>query len=95
VDRYLDGMDPGSLLADIGLADPDIAGNAGANPVPVRLRQPDLSKPAVQDLLKATFEILDPGAEPWSERHAKQAADPAGATTHSDAPGTRTPADSP
>jgi hypothetical protein len=69
--------------------------NAGANPVPVRLRQADLSKPAVQDLLKATFEILDPGVEPWSERHAKQAADPAGVTTHSDAAGARTPADSP
>jgi hypothetical protein len=43
--------------------------NAGANSVSIRLRQADLDKPVVQDLLRATFEILDPGAEPWSERH--------------------------
>jgi len=42
--------------------------NAGANPVPVRLRQEDLGKPVVQELLRATFEILDAGAIPWSER---------------------------
>lgn len=34
--------------------------NAGANPVPLRLRQADLGKPVVQELLRATFEILDP-----------------------------------
>jgi hypothetical protein len=44
--------------------------NAGANPVSIRLRQADLDKPSVQDLLQATFEILGPGATPWSERHA-------------------------
>jgi hypothetical protein len=33
--------------------------NAGANPVAIRLRQADLDKPVVQDLLRATFEILD------------------------------------
>ena len=33
--------------------------NAGANPVPIRLRQADLAKPVVQELLRATFEILD------------------------------------
>lgn len=38
--------------------------NAGANPVPVRLRQADLSKPVVQELLRATFEILDTGGPP-------------------------------
>jgi hypothetical protein len=43
--------------------------NAGANSVSIRLREADLDKPVVQDLLRATFEILDPGAEPWSERH--------------------------
>lgn len=43
--------------------------NAGANPVSVRLRTGDLTKPAVQDLLRATFEILDQAALPWSERH--------------------------
>jgi hypothetical protein len=44
--------------------------NAGANPVSIRLRQTDLDKPSVQDLLRATFGILGPGATPWSERHA-------------------------
>jgi hypothetical protein len=43
--------------------------SAGANSVSIRLREADLDKPVVQDLLRATFEILDPGAEPWSERH--------------------------
>ena len=42
--------------------------NAGANPVAIRLRRPDLDKPVVQDLLRATFQILDQGATPWSER---------------------------
>jgi hypothetical protein len=42
--------------------------NAGANPVPIRLRKADLGKPVVQELLRATFEILAPGATPWSER---------------------------
>jgi hypothetical protein len=50
--------------------------NAGANPVPVRLRQADLAKPVVQELLRATFEILDSGAIPWSERHAQPATAP-------------------
>jgi hypothetical protein len=44
--------------------------NAGANPVSIRLRQTDLDKPSVQDLLQATFEILGPGATPWSELQA-------------------------
>ena len=47
--------------------------NAGANPVPVRLRTPDIPKPVVQDLLRATFQILDSGAMPWSEKHAPPA----------------------
>jgi hypothetical protein len=51
--------------------------NAGANPVPLRLRQPDLAKPVVQELLKATFAILDSAAVPWSERQAQPTA-PAG-----------------
>jgi hypothetical protein len=49
--------------------------NAGANPVAVRLRQADLDKSVVQDLLRASFEILSPGAEPWSERQAEPAAE--------------------
>ena len=51
-----------------------LAYNAGANPVPIRLRQEDLARPVVQDLLRATFEILDPGAIPWSERHPEATA---------------------
>ncbi|MDI2125087.1 hypothetical protein [Yinghuangia seranimata] len=43
--------------------------NAGANPVSLRLREPDLGKPAVQRLLRASFEILSGGA-PWSERQS-------------------------
>jgi hypothetical protein len=42
--------------------------NAGANPVPIRLRQEDLARPVVQDLLRATFGILGPDAIPWSQR---------------------------
>jgi hypothetical protein len=49
--------------------------NAGANPVAIRLRQADLDKPVVQDLLRATFEILDQGAIPWSERHPQPPAE--------------------
>jgi hypothetical protein len=45
--------------------------NAGANPVPIRLQKADLTKPVVQELLRATFEILAPGATPWSERRAQ------------------------
>jgi hypothetical protein len=54
--------------------------NACANPVSIRLRQADLDKPAVQDLLRATFEILGPVAAPWSERQAEQPADSRAAT---------------
>jgi hypothetical protein len=42
--------------------------NAGANPISVRLRRADLDKPQVQELLRASFEILEPGASPFSER---------------------------
>jgi hypothetical protein len=42
--------------------------NAGANPVSVRLRRADLAKEPVQDLLRASFEILETGASPFSER---------------------------
>jgi hypothetical protein len=49
--------------------------NAGANLVAIRLRQADLDKPVVQDLLRATFEILDQGAIPWSERHTQPPAE--------------------
>jgi hypothetical protein len=60
--------------------------NAGANPIPIRLRQADLTKPVVQELLRATFEILDTGATPWSERHTQPPLDAASPpTTPSDA----------
>jgi hypothetical protein len=42
--------------------------NAGANPISVRLTISDLEKSAVQDLLRASFEVLDVGTTPWSER---------------------------
>jgi hypothetical protein len=51
--------------------------NAGANPVPVRLRQADLARPVIQELLRATFAILHAAAVPWSERQAQPFA-PAG-----------------
>jgi hypothetical protein len=43
--------------------------NAGANPVAIRLRRADIQKPAVQTLLRASFEVLEDGAAPWSERN--------------------------
>src|SRR5262249_40167758 len=42
--------------------------NAGANPIGVRLTSSDLDKAGVQELLRASFDILDVGATPWSER---------------------------
>jgi hypothetical protein len=36
--------------------------NAGSNPISVRLRRPDLERQQVQDLLRASFEILADGA---------------------------------
>jgi hypothetical protein len=50
--------------------------NAGANPVALRLRRADLGKQQVQELLRASFEILEVGASPYSERHgAKSSSD--------------------
>jgi hypothetical protein len=43
--------------------------NAGANPIALRLRRDDLGRSAVHELLRASFEILDVGAIPFSERH--------------------------
>lgn len=42
--------------------------NAGANPITVRLTASDLEAAPVQALLRASFEILEKGAEPWSEQ---------------------------
>jgi hypothetical protein len=47
--------------------------NAGANPVPVRLRKAELARPRHPGPAGATFEILARGALPWSERQAKPA----------------------
>jgi hypothetical protein len=49
--------------------------NAGANPVPIRLRTAAIAKPVVQELLRATFQIPGSGAAPWSGRHAQPEAD--------------------
>lgn len=43
--------------------------NAGANPVAVRLQMSDLQVPEVQDLLRATYEAVKPGAANWSDGH--------------------------
>ncbi len=44
--------------------------NAGANPVSIRLRLADLTKPAVEQLMKATYETIStPSPEPWSVAH--------------------------
>jgi hypothetical protein len=43
--------------------------NAGANPISLRLKKADLDRREVQDLLKASWEIIGDGATPWSERH--------------------------
>lgn len=50
--------------------------NAGSNPVTIRLRRPDLQQPVVQELLRASFEILEPAARPWSERQTVTPPDP-------------------
>lgn len=42
--------------------------NAKANPVVIRLRLADLERPVVHELLRASYEILSDGAQPWSER---------------------------
>jgi hypothetical protein len=57
--------------------------NAKANPVVVRLRPQDLERPAVQELLRASYDILAEGAQPWSERSAVA---PAEATATAPAP---------
>jgi hypothetical protein len=46
--------------------------NAGANPISVRLRLADLEKQEVQELLRASFEILELGTNPFSERRAAE-----------------------
>lgn len=42
--------------------------NAGSNPIGVRLTIKDLERPEVQELLRASYQALSPGAEPYSER---------------------------
>lgn len=44
--------------------------NAGANPITVRLTSSDLKEAAVQDLLRASYDILNKGAQPWSEQES-------------------------
>ncbi len=58
---------------------------AGANPIAIRLQRAYLDKPVVQELLRATFEILAPGATPWSERQAESPVDATGPVTNTTA----------
>jgi hypothetical protein len=44
--------------------------NAKANPVSLRLRRPDLARPVIQELLRASFAILREPGQPWSEHVA-------------------------
>jgi hypothetical protein len=55
--------------------------NAGSNPISMRLRRSDLNKQVVQELLRASFEILEPGMASWSERHSSPL-EVHGAATH-------------
>ncbi len=55
--------------------------NAGANIIGVRLTSDDLTKPVVQELLRASHAALADGATAWSERIA--GALPAAVTTSS------------
>lgn len=59
--------------------------NAGANPVSIRLTRADLTKAEVQELLRASFEILEVGAVPWSQRSAA-ASEPATADAGGEGP---------
>jgi hypothetical protein len=49
--------------------------NAKANPVSLRLRRADLELPVVQQVLRASYEILQAGVQPWSQRDAATATD--------------------
>lgn len=50
--------------------------NAGANPITVRLAAADIARPEVQNLLRASFEILTKGSGPWSEKESSPNLDP-------------------
>jgi hypothetical protein len=52
--------------------------NGGANPIALRLRRSDLAKTQVQELLAASFEILEAGAAPFSARSAQPTSSPTG-----------------
>lgn len=54
--------------------------NAGANPMSIRLRRKDLQNEAVQELLRASYGALNPGATKWSESNLLESPimDPAG-----------------
>jgi uncharacterized protein (DUF736 family) len=53
--------------------------NAGSNPISVRLKRPDLANPVMQELLRASYESLDPTFVAWSERYPSA---PPAASTH-------------
>jgi hypothetical protein len=52
--------------------------NAGSNPISLRLRRPDLAKEPVRELLRASFEILDADATPFTQRHPVTTVGPEG-----------------
>jgi hypothetical protein len=61
-------------LAEAGITAAWVPGyNARANPVSVRLRRAELELPIVQQVLRASYEILQAGAQPWSQRSAATA----------------------
>jgi hypothetical protein len=43
--------------------------NAGSNPVSLRLKRADLGQPVVHELLRSSYESLDPTSVPWSQQH--------------------------
>ena len=60
--------------------------NAKANPVAIRLRRQDLDRSVVQELLRASYESLTDGAQPWSERVKGGEGESAGSARASEAP---------
>lgn len=50
--------------------------NAGANPISIRLYRANLNDPDVQELLRASYEAVLPGATSWSERKVEAPGNP-------------------
>ncbi len=56
--------------------------NVGSNSIGLRLTRPDIEKPIVEELLRASHEALTEGAQPRSERQRRTAAPPDGDEHH-------------